>query len=769
MDALVRILHLEDNSTDAEFLRSLLDENGVDAEIIRVDTEAQYLDMLSHREFDLIVSDFSLPSFDGSAALKYARDLRPEVPFIFVSGTIGEEAAITSLLNGATDYVLKGRMERLVPAVRRAISEQQERKARAHAEKALRQSEESFRHLFYTNPLPMWVYDSDTLEFLEVNNTAVQKYGYTREQFLRMRVTDIRPKEDRGKFEEDFSRNRETVSHLRNSRHVLNDGRIIDVDMTWHALDFAGRNAAMVVAMDVTERNRAEQALRESEARFRLISENVEDLIALIDLQGRRTYASPSYRRILGDPAKLLGTYFYNSIHPDDRDRIRRSFEETVRTGLGRREEYRIMSQDGGIRHVESQGSVIRDGNGNIKNVVLVSRDVTEKKQLEEQFLRAQRLESLGTLAGGIAHDLNNVLAPILLALAILKESVTSENGLRTLRTLEASAQRGSQVVKQILTFARGMKGERGLFQPRHTIQETAAIIRETFPRSIDIQEDIARDLWTIQGDATQLHQLMMNLCVNARDAMPSGGKLSLSAENTTLTSGNAPASAGGRTGQFVKVTISDTGTGIPPKVLDRMFDPFFTTKPQGKGTGLGLSTVHSIVKGHEGFIDITTEVGKGSTFDIYLPAAGVEEPVARPVKGIGLIHGNGELVLVVDDEASIREISRQTLEASGYRVITASNGAEAVALYRSRGNDISLVVSDLMMPEMDGSRTFDVIRSMNPTVKILGSSGLVGGMDSEGKSGPRLDDVLQKPYTTDELLRKVQGLLAHHSSSRKD
>lgn len=507
-------------------------------------------------------------------------------------------------------------------------------------------------------------------------------------------------------------------------------------------------------------RHEAEKALSKSEEQFRLISENVADLIAVLDLDGRRVYNSPMYKNILGDPNELRGTDSFQEIHPYDREKIKAIFQETVRTGIGQRAEYRFMKKDGTIFHIESQGSVIRDKDGKVMNVVVVSRDVTEKKQLEQQFMRMQRMESLGTLAGGVAHDLNNVLAPILLSIEILKRSIPDEHSQKLFETLEACTRRGSDIVKQILGFARGVEGERTLLQLRHIIDDTISIIKEAFPKSISIRQEIPKNIWTILGDSTQLHQVIMNLCINARDAMPNGGTVKIFAENKIIDEQYARMHIEAKPGNYLMISVEDTGTGMPPGVVNRIFEPFFTTKERGKGTGLGLSTVHTIIKSHNGFINVYSEVGKGTTFKVYLPATETVQVKASGCEIKEFLTGNGELILVVDDEASICEITKQTLEAFGYRAITACDGTEALAIHASQGEDIALVITDMMMPYMDGTRTILALRKMNPAVKIIATSGLSANGQTVQDDKNAADVFIAKPYNAEKLLETVHSVL---------
>jgi CheY-like chemotaxis protein len=370
-------------------------------------------------------------------------------------------------------------------------------------------------------------------------------------------------------------------------------------------------------------------------------------------------------------------------------------------------------------------------------------------------------MESLGTLAGGIAHDLNNVLSPLLFSLQLLKERITDSEGRGLLDMLEINVQRGTNLVKQVLAFGRGVKGERIPIQPAQIAREIKHIIQETFPKSVEYEFQSDADLWTIIGDPTQLHQVLLNLCVNARDAMPNGGRLSIHMKNVTLDKAQQELNPGAQLGPHVVISVSDTGVGMAKEVQDKMFEPFFTTKEPGKGTGLGLSTTLSIIKSHGGFINCYSEVGKGTTFKIYLPAD--IHPVAAStavMEQSKLPGGHNELVLVVDDEESIRKVAKKTLERNGYRVLLASDGAEAVSLYAMRRKDIDAVIADMAMPVMDGPATILALKAINPEVKILSTSGLAseGGLAKAMSAGVR--HFIPKPYTADAMLVALHNLL---------
>ena len=483
-------------------------------------------------------------------------------------------------------------------------------------------------------------------------------------------------------------------------------------------------------------------------------------MIAVVDLDGRRIYNSPSYESILGDPESLKATDGFQEIHPQDRERVKQVFQETVRTGIGQRLEYRFLLEDGTVRSIDSKGSVIRDSDGRISQVIVVSRDVTEEKRLAAQFLRAQRMESIGTLAGGIAHDLNNVLAPIMMAIEVLRSKIADPGGRNILNTIETSAKRGADIVRQVLAFGRGVEGDRILVQLKHIVIEVVRIAGQTFPKSIDIRTDIPRDLWTVSADPTQMHQVLLNMLVNARDAMPNGGALTISAENTTLDESYSRMHLEAKPGTYVSLAIADSGTGIPADIREKIFEPFFTTKEIGMGTGLGLSTTLAIVRSHKGFINVYSEVGKGTTFRIYIPATGTGSGAAAAGDQADLPTGKGELILIIDDEAAIREITSETLQAYGYKAMTASDGAEGVALFAENKGRIKVVITDIMMPVMDGTAAILALKKMNPDVKIIAASGLTTRGQIKTPSNYNVQAFLTKPYTAEKLLRALATVL---------
>ena len=759
---------------------------------------------------------------------------------------------------------------------------------RVEAEAALLASEAMMAEVQAVAKLGSWETALATMtirwsrETHRIFETDPDRFVPTHEAFLAF----VHP-DDRASVEEAFlSSLKEARAQAIEHRIVLGGGRIKHVEERWSLARAPDGTPirALGTCQDITERKIAELALRESEHRFRQLAENIAEVFWITDVAKRQMlYVSPGYERIWGRSCASLHEWpgdWLDAIHPDDRERVRRSAHE-LQADMAYSETYRIVRPDGGVRWIRDRASPVRDeaggvyravgmaeditgrkvaeeriaeqaalldaandaiyvenledrilfwnkgaeriygwttaeahgrratellsrggsdwtdawshlltsgewhgelvnlrkdgeqvctevswtllrtDNGEAKSVLAIGTDVTERKRMEAQFLRAQRLESIGTLAGGIAHDLNNVLAPVMMAIEILKGTAVDEEAASILETLQSSAQRGADLVRQVLSFARGIEGERIIVDVSHLIREIQKIARDTFPRAIVVDVACPSDTWTVVGDPTQLHQVFMNLAVNARDAMPGGGRLKISLENLVVDETYAAMNPEARPGPHVMVKFADTGTGMTREVMDRIFEPFFTTKDVGKGTGLGLATTLAIVKSHGGFVHVDSEPGQGTRFKVCLPAhAGRSAPEHVRSERAPLPRGSGELVLVVDDEPAIRDVARRTLERFGYRVAVASNGAEAVAVYVRMQHDVAVVLTDMAMPIMDGPALIVALRALDPAVRIIGTSGLAseGGVARLAAAGVR--HFVPKPYSAETMLETLRNVL---------
>lgn len=516
-----------------------------------------------------------------------------------------------------------------------------------------------------------------------------------------------------------------------------------------------------------------EESLRESEERFRQLAENINEVF-WISLPDKQTmlYVSPAYEVVWGRTRESLyrsPAEWMEAVHPEDRQRIEASAHTRQLSGEYN-EVYRIKRPDGSIRWIHDRAFPVRDGGGEVYRIVGTAEDITEQKQMEKQFLRSQRLESIGTLAGGIAHDLNNVLTPITMSVMMLKDIIRDQEALDLLATLEKSAERGASLIKQVLSFARGVEGRRVTINLLHPLREIERIIHDTFPKNIVFEITSCRDPWAVICDPTQMHQVFMNLFVNARDAMPAGGRIAVSLRNIEITANYAAINPDAREGRYVMVTVADNGEGMTQEVLDKIFEPFFTTKEVGQGTGLGLSTSLAIIKSHGGFVTVTSEPGRGSTFKVYLKA---EAPAGTYENTSGdesrKRRGDGQLVLVVDDEEGVRKVAKRTLERFGYRVLLAAHGADAVAIYARQQGEIDVVITDMAMPIMDGPALIAALKAINPKVKIIAASGYASNTSMSGILKAGVTHFVPKPYSAETLLATIHELLGPETSQPRD
>ncbi|MFM1769369.1 MAG: hypothetical protein RJA22_1898 [Verrucomicrobiota bacterium] len=639
MSRALRILHLEDDPADRELIPALLSAGGHAVEARAVSTRADFLAALAEGAFDLILADCRLPAFDGMEALALARERRPDIPFLFVSGFIGEEAALESLKHGATDYVFKHNLARLAPAVDRALRESASQRRRQEVEAALQERQATLDSFFNTAP------------------------------FL-MGVVEVRPE----------------------------------------GLWMVSANAAAAAFAGVAVEALQGSPLDPGDRRWDW----------LMALAGRLASAPGS---------------------------------------LPREAEFR-REEGGRVSWLTLTASPLPEVPGRGPRFCFVASDVTDRKQLEEQFLRAQRLESIGRLASGIAHDLNNVLAPMLMSLRVFRPKLVDPEDAALLATLEASGRRGRDIIRQLLTFARGTPGAREPVDLAAVCGEIERVVRETFPRTIGLELRLAGQGGMVIGDATQLYQVVMNLCLNARDAMPEGGLLRLSLEAVVLPSAAVTAPEGLAAGDHWVLTVADSGPGIPAADLERVFEPFFTTKPSG--TGLGLPTAAALVKSHGGRLTAANAAGQGAVFRVWLPrAAGPAglAATATPVAAAAGWPGDGHGVLVVDDEVAVRQAAAEILRREGYRVWLAAEGGEALRLLEETGSaGITLVLTDLMMPGLAGEAFLGALRERHPGLVVIAMSGLPQEPQAPGEPGPAgvRTPFLAKPFEAEALLRAV-------------
>ena len=621
---------------------------------------------------------------------------------------------------------------------------------RKQAEQASQASEARYRTLFEHAPDGILVADPHC-RFLEANASICRMLGYARDALAGMHVSEIVRETAVPHIVAALNEIKDTSDYHHEWYLRRKDGSLFVAEVI-AAMTPTGNLLALI--RDSTERKR-------SETRFRWLVDSNAQGVMFWNMKGEITGANDAFLRIVGydrEDLEAARIHWTRMTPPEYAEQDRRSLEELADKGVCTPVEKEYIRKDGSRVTVLRGAATFADDPEEGVGFVL---DLTERKRSEQQALRAQRMESIGTLAGGIAHDLNNVLAPIMMSIAMLEIRFPDPTSRDMLANISSSAQRAADMVKQVLSFARGVEGRRMELQVKHLIREVEKIANDTFLKHIQVHTDVARELWTAVGDPTQLHQVLLNLCVNARDAMPDSGTLTISAQNLTLDLHYAGMDLEAKPGPYVVVKVEDTGTGMPPAIVERIFDPFFTTKEVGEGTGLGLSTSLAIIKSHGGFIRVDSQMGKGTKFEVYLPAQTGPSDGAAAAIPVEMPRGRNELILVVDDEAAVRQITRQTLEAFGYRVVVAADGAEAVAIYATRAAEIDVVLTDITMPVMDGLTTIRVLRKINPEVRIVCASGLSAKSHVTQATSLGVKCFLSKPFTAGGLLKALRQVLS--------
>ncbi len=1008
----LRALILEDDSRDAKLCAEQLRQGGYNLQFEIVDSPESFKECLAHAEFDVIIADYNLRTWTAIDALGILKQSGKDIPLIVSTGSLGDEPAVECIKQGAADFVLKDRPAHLAIAVNRALEDKQLREERHQALAALRESEKQYRVLFRDNPHPMWVYDLETLRFLEVNDSAVQHYGYSREEFLRMAIKDIRPPEDVPALLKNIAEVQPGVDRAATWRHRKKDGGIIDVEVTRHPTVFASRRAEVVLAHDVTDRKRAEEAVQESEDRYRDLVEHSSDLICTHDLEGRilsvnepparslgctrgeilgknmrdilapefrdqfeaylaeiqakgvaqglmsvittsgekrvweyhntlRTEgvaapivrgvahdvterlraekalrvseaqnrlladllegadqpfavgyldgrigpANAAYERLTGysreelersDWAKVLTPPEWQEVEQRELEILRRtskpvryekeyirkdgtrvpielivhfrkgegenppiyyafitdltkrkqaeaelarlmtaieqSAEAVVITDTGgniqyvnpaftritgysrgeaRGENPRILKSDvqapefyeqmwqtirrGEVWHGElvnrrKDGSLyteemniapVRDSTGEITHFIATKQDITERKELEQQFRQAQKMEAVGRLAGGVAHDFNNLLTIINGYSQLLLEKLDPGSPLSAqVSEIKKSGERAAELTQQLLAFSRRQVLTPQVLDLNQVVKDTDKMLRRLIGEDIECQTLLHPQLWRVRADPGQMAQIIMNLGVNARDAMPQGGTLTIETSNMEVSEAFLSAHAEILPGRYVVLAVRDTGMGMDHETQTHIFEPFFTTKEQGKGTGLGLATIYGIVKQSGGYIWLYSEPGRGATFKIYLPCVEGEVQIEAPSGERRKTYQGTETILLVEDDASVRHLVENVLKSQGYNILAAADPEEATKVSSAHEKTIDLLLTDLVMPKWNGRQLAEHLTFSRPTMKVMFMSGYTGdavlrhGVLNTGAA------FLQKPFTPQALIRKVRGVL---------
>jgi PAS domain S-box-containing protein len=810
----VRVLHLEDDPGDALLVREALENDCFGCEIVNVDTREAFEAALDSDGFDLVLSDYALPSFDGITALAAARRKRPDLPFVFVSGTMGEELAIETLKAGATDYVLKDRLGRLASSVQRALAD-----ARATAERRRQERRAAMRHA-----VTRCLAESMTMEeavptvlsaICEAGGFLAGALWFTDPTEQALSCFSFWHREDVSIAEfEELSRKTSFPLGVGMPGRVWASGKpawIEDVELDTNyprapvacrngirsacgfpirsrervlgVLDFYSSEAQpaderLLTALEdignqlgqFLERRRAELALRESEERYRSIAEATNEWIWSAGPDGRTDYSNRTVEAMLGyEPEELVGEDFFQIVHPDDASRAREVFAESLATKSGWTAlPVRCRHKDGSYRSLESNAVPIRGPAGQVLGFRGANRDVTDRLSLEAQLRQSQKMEAIGLLAGGVAHDFNNLLTTILGYSDLLSQALGPESAhAEEVDQIRKAGERAADLTRQLLAFSRKQILQPVVLDVDSVVRDTEKMLRRLIGEDIAFTLSLDSASGCVKADPGQLEQIVMNLVVNARDSMPRGGRLTIQTRNCDVGRVQARTLAGLKPGSYVCLSIRDTGEGMDRETLSRIFEPFFTTKEQGRGTGLGLSTVYGIVKQSGGYIAAESEPGKGTTFRIYLPRVSGRGEAAPAAREAAFSRGS-ETILLVEDEAPVRGLALRVLEQSGYKVLEAASAKEAVRLSADEGDPIDLLVTDVVMPGVSGPELARRLAVTRPDMKVLFVSGYTDDAVVRSDWLAPNQHFLQKPFGPDTLSRKVRSMLDGKRDSRE-
>jgi two-component system cell cycle sensor histidine kinase/response regulator CckA len=774
----LKVLHIEDRERDAALLIRHLNQAGYEIISHRVDTEHALRNALSTQDWEIILCDYSMPKFSALAALGIVKSLKVDLPFIIISGTVGEDLAVEAMRAGAHDYLMKDNLTRLVPTIERELHDAENRKARREAEanqkNLLVQLDDQTKRLdnIVAN-VPGVVWEtrgtpySKTQEVRFVSNYIEQMLGYSVEEWLTTPElsTQILHPEDRERVNREsniaFQAGQKTRAEF---RLLAKDGRPVWVETHSAVIIDEQGNAigSRGVTIDISERKQAEDALLEAETKYRSIFENAIEGIFQATPDGRYIAANPAMARILGygSAEELIRERTClkreNYVNPESALTARRMLDaDGLVTGF----ECEILRKDGSVITTIENLRAIYDEEGELLNYEGSMEDVTERKLLESQLRQSQKLEAVGMLAGGIAHDFNNLLTVIggYCELSLLR--LNERDPLyRNLTEVSKAANKAAVLTRQLLAFSRKQVLQPRVLDLNSIVAEMEKLLRRLIGENIEFDAQLGENLGQVKADPGQVEQVIMNLAINSRDAMPEGGRLLIETANVVLSEEHAKRHATVEPGNYVMLAVSDTGCGMDKETQARIFEPFFTTKEQGKGTGLGLATVYGIVKQSEGSIWVYSELDKGTTFKIYLPRvdAPIEQPLPRPLKE--RLQGN-ETILLAEDEEMVRELAHEVLTAYGYKVLIAANGGAALLICEQQEEPVDLLITDVVMPEMSGLELATRLRKIRPNLKVLYMSGYTDNavMLQGVQEG---ENFLQKPFTPFALGERVRTVL---------
>jgi PAS domain S-box-containing protein len=784
MESLTHILHLEDDTADSELVQAFLEEAGLSCRITRVQTGGEFAAALSQGGYDLILADFRLPGYDGMSALRLVQEMGIEVPFIFISGTMGEDSAIEGLREGATDYVLKQKLSRLVPAVKRALGEAENRRERQRAERSLAAQFQFLQLLIDTIPSPIFYKDINGV-YLECNQSLAEFLGRPKEDIIGKNVFDIYPREQAEKYyqmDQELFQNPGT--QIYDFLMERADGAIRNFIFSKATfVDVSGKVAGIIGVMtDITERKLAEEELIRAKNDWEQLSRQMELILNSAgegifgtDVEGKVTFVNPALAQMLGwETKELLGRPIHDLCHhtqpdgtplPSSECQIYRAFKEG-RAYHADDEWY--WRQDGTSFPVEYTSTPIREGDEMVGTVVVI-KDITERKQAEEaklkfeaQLRQAQKLEAIGTLAGGIAHDFNNILGAIIgygEMIQMFHPSLDPQVS-RNVGQILKGAHRAKDLVRQILAFSRKAEQDRKAVKLQMIIKESLKFLRASLPSTIEIRSSLDPEVGPVLADPTQMQQVVMNLCTNAAHAMrEKGGVLEVRLTAMVVGEESVKETLKLAPGLFARLTVQDNGHGIPPDILERIFDPYFTTKEMGEGTGLGLAVAEGIIQSHGGAITVESGPGVGTVFQVFIPMvekSEITQPAETPPP---ILTGQGR-VLFVDDEPALTDLGQAILKKLGFEVEALTSSAAALEKFLQNPRKYDLAIVDLTMPQMTGIEMARKLLEIRPDLPIILSSGFAERISTDAAKEMGIRELIIKPWSVRALMETIKKVL---------
>ena len=781
MTEAIHVLIVEDLPTDAELTEREIRKVLEPCRFMRVETREEYITALEEFEPALIVSDFKLPHFDGLSALNLALERCPDVPFIIVTGSMNEDTAVDCMKAGAWDYVIKEHVKRLGTAIEGALDRQRLWKKRKQAERDLEASEVRYRRLFEAAKDGILIVDTDSGKIVDVNPFLIELTGYSRQDFLEKYVWEIGPFKD-------VAASREEFGNLRSEHYVRYEdlplqtrhGRDIDVEFVSNVYRVAGKDVVQCNIRDITARKSAERRDQERRATLNAVLESSDSPIFAVD----RALCYTGFNRAHANVVKVLygvdiqlgAKIAEPQTVSEDWEIVKKNIERALQ-GETVFESAALGDEGKSRRYFEITHNPVRTDAGDIVGASVFARDITlrrrmelEREQLEQQLRTSQKMEAIGSLAGGIAHDFNNLLSVILSYTGLALDDANDGEDLREcLVEVKKAAGRAVTLTRQLLAFSRKQVLRPVVLNVNEVATGVEKMLQRLLREDIEFVLVLAPNLGMTLADPGQIEQVLMNLVVNARDAMPDGGTITIETSNVQIDEDYAARHVDVIPGSYIQVLVRDTGHGMDEPTRARIFEPFFTTKDKDKGTGLGLSTVYGIVKQSNGNIWVDSEPGQGTTFRICLPRDFTATATrTRPPMSISRRRGS-ETILVVDDDETVRKVASKTLEKVGYTVLCAEDRDEALQTFRQYSGKVHLLLTDVVMPHMSGLVLADDLLKLRPTIKILYMSGYTenaiarGGVVGEGVR------FIAKPFTSGELMAKVREVLDSGVSDDSD